>query len=140
MPGRGAGPGIYGQWRVWSGEWFNTQWNGALGTLTKHCKPPGHQVQRHQSLLEGLEPRARGNEYGDTMEERNPSCQGEGTFCTLSHGQSLSAWRFHLRRSLSHKWVGRQGSHFYINSKPWNSFWGGSVIFVGKNTLINGLG
>lgn len=59
---------------------------------------------------------------------------GGGTSCALSHSHSVSAWRFHLRRYLSHEWVERPESDSCINSKPWNSFWGGECDYLlGKN-------
>lgn len=37
----------------------------------------------------------------------------------------LSGEPVHLRRSISHEWVERQGSNLNVHSKPWNSFRGG---------------
>ena len=57
-------------------------------------------------------------------QRREATFRGEELY-VLAHCHSLSAWRFHLTSSISHKWVERQGSDFYINSKSWNSFRGG---------------
>lgn len=62
--------------RVWSGEWFNSQWNGASGTMTKHCKPPGDRGGGTRAYWRG--PRAGGNKYGETT-GREATFRREGT-------------------------------------------------------------
>lgn len=57
----------------------------------------------------------------------------------LFHTTVPFAWRYHLMRSVSHKWVERQGSRFYITSKPWNSFWGGEGWEKSQNLEVTKL-